>query len=65
MIGTELKGANGFGYDPIFIPERKENDGRSLAELPEWKNEFSHRAKAAQAALEFFKESVDKTRNKT
>ena len=65
MIGNELKGDKGFGYDPIFIPERKENDGKSLAELPEWKNEFSHRAKAAQAAIEFFKESVDKTRNKT
>jgi len=64
-IGKELKGQKGFGYDPIFIPERKENDGSSLAELPDWKNEFSHRAKAAQAALEFFKESMDKTRNKT
>ena len=64
LIGNELKGANGFGYDPVFIPERRENDGKSLAELPDWKNEFSHRAKAAQAALEFFKESVDKTRNK-
>ncbi len=65
IIGNELKGEKGFGYDPIFIPERKENDGKSLAELPEWKNEFSHRAKAAQAAIEFFKESMDKTRNKT
>lgn len=64
IIGNALRGDKGFGYDPIFIPERKENDGRSLAELPEWKNEFSHRAKAAQSAEEFFKESVDKTRNK-
>lgn len=64
MIGNKLKGGKGFGYDPIFIPERKENDGKSLAELPEWKNEFSHRAKAVQAAVEFFKESIDKTRNK-
>jgi XTP/dITP diphosphohydrolase len=64
-IGNELRGTKGFGYDPLFIPERKENDGKSLAELPEWKTEFSHRAKASQAALEFFKESVDKTRNKT
>ncbi len=53
-IGTEIKGADGFGYDPIFIPDRAENDGKSLAELPEWKNEHSHRAKAVQGALSFF-----------
>ncbi len=54
-IGQKLKGEKGFGYDPVFIPERKENDGLSLAELPEWKNQFSHRAKASLAAIDFFK----------
>lgn len=63
-IGDKPQGEKGFGYDPIFIPERKEADGKSLAQLPEWKNEFSHRAKAVQSALDFFKESIDKTRKK-
>lgn len=63
-IGLNLVGIHGFGYDPIFIPQRAENDHKSLAELPDWKNEFSHRAKAGQSALYFFKESMDKTRKK-
>lgn len=53
-IGLEYRGQHGFGYDPVFVPTRSENDGKSLAELPEWKNKNSHRAKAALAALSFF-----------
>jgi XTP/dITP diphosphohydrolase len=60
QIATEIKGSGGFGYDPIFIPERNEEDGKSLAELVEWKNFFSHRARAAQMASQFFKETMDK-----
>lgn len=54
-IGDRYAGSDGFGYDPIFVPTRSEGDGKTLAELAEWKNLNSHRAKAVQSALKFFK----------
>ncbi len=49
-IGYEERGANGFGYDPIFmVPEF----GKTTAELSiEEKNKISHRAKALRAMKE-------------
>jgi XTP/dITP diphosphohydrolase len=47
-IGYTLRGAFGFGYDPVFVL----GDGRHLAELPpESKNRISHRGLAMQRIL--------------
>jgi XTP/dITP diphosphohydrolase len=46
-IGHEPRGSEGFGYDPIFIPE---GEDRTVAELGnDWKRTNSHRARAAAA----------------
>jgi XTP/dITP diphosphohydrolase len=46
-LATEKRGSTGFGYDPIFVPDGEE---LTVAELgDDWKNEHSHRARAAQA----------------
>jgi XTP/dITP diphosphohydrolase len=48
-IGYEPAGSEGFGYDPIFVPDGEE---RTVAELGDvWKAQSSHRARAAQALL--------------
>jgi XTP/dITP diphosphohydrolase len=51
-INFEPRGQNGFGYDPLFVP-----DGftQSFAELgDEVKNKLSHRAKALDKLKQFF-----------
>jgi XTP/dITP diphosphohydrolase len=49
-IGHEPRGSEGFGYDPVFIPE---DETRTVAELGnEWKSHNSHRARAARALVE-------------
>lgn len=54
---TENKGKQGFGYDPIFIPEGHEI---TFAEMnPEDKNQISHRKQALDLFLEFLKTKED------
>jgi XTP/dITP diphosphohydrolase len=49
-IAEEPRGSEGFGYDPIFIPQ---GETATVAELGNrWKQEHSHRARAAKALLE-------------
>jgi XTP/dITP diphosphohydrolase len=49
-IADEPRGAAGFGFDPIFVPDGEQ---RTVAELgDEWKSQHSHRARAARALLE-------------
>jgi XTP/dITP diphosphohydrolase len=49
-IADEPHGTEGFGFDPIFIPDGEE---RTVAQLgDEWKARNSHRARAANALLD-------------
>jgi len=48
-IAEEPRGSEGFGYDPVFVPDGEE---RTVAELGnDWKSRHSHRARAAAALL--------------
>ena len=47
-IATEPRGDQGFGYDPLFVPD--EGDGRTFAEMtPTEKHALSHRGRAFRA----------------
>jgi len=48
QIARHRQGANGFGYDPVFVPN--EGDGRSFAEMDaDEKHAISHRGRALRA----------------
>lgn len=49
-IATGMRGKDGFGYDPVFIPDGEE---KTLAELGvAFKNRISHRSQAIRKLLE-------------
>lgn len=49
-IGTQARGENGFGYDPLFYV-----NGISMAEMTEAeKNQISHRGRALEQLKEYF-----------
>lgn len=55
-ISSERKGNNGFGYDPVFIPDGSDKTFAEM-EMVE-KNKFSHRKKAMKALINFLNEKM-------
>lgn len=55
VILTERYGEEGFGYDPIFMPDRF---AVSFAEMPlEVKNQISHRGRAVEKLVEYLRQN--------
>ena len=58
LIGTEPRGDNGFGYDPVFV---KTDYGKTFAELPhDVKNRISHRVRAFEKAAVIIERYIQK-----
>lgn len=54
-ISTKRQGTEGFGYDPIFVPEGYEKSFAALGETI--KNHISHRARAVKKLAEYLKQA--------
>ena len=53
VILTERYGSEGFGYDPVFMPDRF---AVSFAEMPlDVKNQISHRGRAVKLLVDYLK----------
>ena len=58
IVGHTYRGSTGFGYDPVFIPAEKMEEGLTVAELHEWKQKNSHRAVAVGFAQKFLGQRI-------
>jgi XTP/dITP diphosphohydrolase len=54
VLASEPRGAGGFGYDPVFVPEWS---SLTYAEMGKSKNADSHRTRAFKAVREWFGEA--------
>ena len=62
-IATAAAGDDGFGYDPVFIPQ--EGDGRAFAQMTlTEKNAISHRGRAVRAAAALLRQAVSESRSR-
>ena len=52
FISSKKKGKNGFGYDPIFIPNKRKITFAQM--LPKEKFKIDHRSKAYREIKKFF-----------
>ena len=60
--GAAPRGSGGFGYDPVFVPDDRD-DGRTMAELaPAEKDAISHRGRAARALRDHLREPAPASR---
>ena len=50
-VPKDQRGTNGFGYDPIFIPESHD---KTFGEDTNYKNKVSHRARSLRAFCEWY-----------
>ncbi len=56
-IVTELRGTDGFGYDPVF---EVEDTGMTFAEMgPEMKNKISHRGRATRKLTKYLSQCAE------